>query len=134
TAVPGYLALVAGVFNLARFALWRPWRVLRVPLLWILHLGYLFIGAGFLMVFLRAVPGYLPRSSAVHAFTTGAMGTFIIGMMSRVSLGHTGRPLRLPKGFVLSYAAVGSSGLIRVGSGFFPDYYTHGILCSGILW
>lgn len=129
-----WVALVAFIFNLIRMLGWKSWQLKGNPLVWILHLGYFWIVSGFLLIFLSDKFALLPRSVAIHAFTAGAMGTFIIGMMSRVSLGHSGRPLKLAKGFVLSYYLVTLSGLIRVGSGFFPEYYSEGILLAGICW
>lgn len=130
----GWMALFASAFSLIRLLGWKPWKTMRFPILWILHVGYLWIVVGFLLIFLSDILALLPRSVAIHAFTAGAMSTFIIGMMSRVSLGHTGRPLKLARGFVLSYIFVTVSGIIRVASGFLPEYYGEGILLSGIFW
>lgn len=130
----GQMALVAAAFNFVRLLGWKPWKTLKYPILWILHVGYFWIVLGFVLIFLSATMDVLPRSVSLHAFTAGAMGTFIIGMMSRVSLGHTGRPLRLAKGFILSYLFITLSGIIRVVSGFISEYYTQGILLSGIFW
>jgi len=129
-----WVALAAGVFNLMRLSGWDSLETRKTPLLWVLHLGYLWIGVGFLLIFLSDVLGLLPRSVAIHAFTAGAMGTFILGMMSRVSLGHSGRPLKLAKGFVVAYILVTLSAITRVTLGFFPEIYTDGILFAGILW
>lgn len=134
SSLTGGVALFAGIVNLVRIIGWQSWKTLKNPLLWILHLGYLWIVAGFFLISLSDLIGTLPRSVAIHAFTAGAMGTFIIGMISRVSLGHTGRPLILPRGFVLSYLLVLLSAFLRVIFGFIPDHYNTGILLSGICW
>lgn len=134
TLATAWIALIAGVLNWLRLSGWGTLRTLKNPLLWILHLGYFWIGAGFILIFISEILGFLPRSVAIHAFTAGAMGTFIIGMMSRVSLGHSGRPLKLKKGFVVSYYLITFAATIRVALGFFPEVYAHGILCAGILW
>lgn len=133
-AVTGWVALVAAVLNFVRLATWKSWKTSENSLIWVLHLGYLWIPSGFVLIFLSDIAGILPRSVAIHAFTAGAMGTFIIGMISRVSLGHTGRPLHTPKGFVFSYLLVTLSGVVRVASGFFEDFYRQGILIAGLLW
>lgn len=129
-----WAALLAFVFNLIRLLGWKSWQLKGNPLVWILHVGYFWIVTGFFLIFLSDKFELLPRSVAIHAFTAGAMGTFIIGMMSRVSLGHSGRPMKLAKGFVFSYFLVTLSGVIRVASGFFPDLYAEGILLAGICW
>lgn len=132
--VVGWISLFAGIFNLIRMGGWNSLKTLRYPLLWILHLGYLWIAIGFFLVFLSNVLEVLPQSVAIHAFTAGSMGTFIIGMMSRVSLGHSGRPIQLAKGFTLSYLFITFSGIIRVISGFYLEYYSLGILLAGVFW
>lgn len=134
TIITAYIALAAGILNLLRLSGWGTISTLKNPLLWILHLGYFWIGAGFILIFLSDILGLLPRTVAIHAFTAGAMGTFILGMMSRVSLGHSGRPLKLRKGFVISYYLITLAAIVRVALGFFPQFYSHGILCVGILW
>jgi len=132
--VIGWIALFGGLFNLLRMAGWNTLKTLKYPLLWILHMGYLWIIIGFFLIFLSDVVGILPRSVAIHAFTAGSMGTMIIGMMSRVSLGHSGRPLHLAKGFISSYIFITLSGVIRVASGFYMEHYTLGILLAGFFW
>ncbi|MCM2348831.1 MAG: NnrS family protein [Bacteriovoracaceae bacterium] len=134
TGHAGQVALIAAAFSFVRMLGWKSWKTIKYPILWVLHLGYLWIVAGLILIFLSDILSLLPRSVAIHAFTAGAMSTFIIGMMSRVSLGHTGRPLRLAKGFVTSYVLITVSGIVRVASGFMPEYYGEGILLSGIFW
>jgi len=96
-----WLLLLAGVVHLLRFLRWRPWITLRQPLLWSLHLAYLFIVLGFFFSALRyaglslAIFSGLAHQYAtiLHSFTLGGMGLLILSMTSRVALGHTGRPL-----------------------------------------
>lgn len=134
TVYTAWAALLAGVLNLVRLLGWKSWQLKGNPLVWILHLGYFWIVIGFFLVFISDLFELMPRSIALHCFTAGAMGTFIIGMMSRVSLGHTGRPLILPPGFVISYLLITLSAVVRVGVGFYPEFYGQGILYSGIFW
>lgn len=129
-----WASLLAFILNFAKLLIWKPWKTWQRPLLWILHIGYMWIVIGFLLIYLTHYSEVLPLSVSIHAFTAGAMGTFIMGMMSRVSLGHTGRILSLPKGFVVAYGLITLSGFLRVIFGFIPDYYNHGILASGIFW
>ena len=132
--IKGWVALACGVFSLIRLSGWKSLKTIGHPLVWILHLGYMWIAIGFILVFISEILGVLPLSVAIHAFTAGAMGTFIMGMMSRVSLGHTGRALELEKGFVVAYVILTLSAVVRVVSGFFPSGYSHGILTAGVLW
>ena len=95
------LFLIAGLAHLLRFLSWRPWVTLKVPLLWSLHCAYLFIVLGFFLCALRYAGlslewfgGFANHYPTIlHGFTLGGMGLLILAMMSRVSLGHTGRAL-----------------------------------------
>ncbi|AGA33438.1 NnrS protein involved in response to NO [Thioalkalivibrio nitratireducens DSM 14787] len=91
------LLLAAAVLNLVRLVAWRPWGTAGVPLLWILHVSYFWIPVGFLLQGLHLLGAPVPWSIGIHALMVGALGGLILGMMSRVSLGHTGRPLEPPR-------------------------------------
>lgn len=107
------LAGAAGVLTLVRLAGWQPQRTLRVPLLWVLHLSYAWIGAGFLLLGAAAL-GLAGTSAAFHALAVGSMGGLVIGMMCRTSLGHTGRPLKAGSAEVVMFAAIQLAALARV--------------------
>lgn len=111
-ALTGTTAL-AGLAHLARWWLWQPWRTLRAPLVWILHLAYAWIP---LHLALRAASGvgFVPAALATHALTAGAMGAMIVGMMTRTARGHTARPLRADRWDVTCYLLVAAAGLVRV--------------------
>ncbi|TDJ28365.1 MAG: NnrS family protein [Gammaproteobacteria bacterium] len=99
-AVAG-LFLLAGVTHLLRLLSWRPWITLKIPLLWSLHCAYLFVVLGFFLCAFRFAGltlewfnGFTHHYATIlHSFTLGGMGLLILSMISRVSLGHTGRPL-----------------------------------------
>lgn len=107
-------AAAAALANGLRLAGWQDRRLWAVPLLWVLHLGYGWIVAGFALLALAAV-GALPQTLAVHAFTVGAMGGLILGMMARVSLGHTGRRLEAATVMAWAFAVLNLAALVRVG-------------------
>jgi uncharacterized protein involved in response to NO len=107
------VSAAAAVFQLARLVSWKPWRTMRVPLVWILHGAYVWIPVGLLL--LAAVQmEWLPRPAAVHAFGIGATGGLIIGMITRTALGHTGRPLRAGRAETTAYGLVLSAAAVRV--------------------
>jgi uncharacterized protein involved in response to NO len=111
----GALWLVAAGSNAARMLGWGSTAARADPLLFVLHAGYawLWLGAALLgMAYL--FPADLAPATALHALTVGALGSYAIGMMSRVSLGHTGRPLVAPRAIVLGYFLVGLAGAVRV--------------------
>lgn len=110
----GALAAVAAVLSVARMVHWGVGPAFREPLLWVLHLGYLFVPLGFGLKAVTAFAPGLGASTAMHLLTAGAIGTLTLGMMTRVSLGHTGRPLKTPKALSVAFALVIGAALLRV--------------------
>lgn len=106
-------AAVAGVAVLARASTWGFVPALRVPMLWVLHLGHAFIGLGFLM---QALSALWPVGSSLplHALTVGGVGLMTLGMMARVGLGHTGRTIRAHPVTTLAFGALVLAALVRV--------------------
>jgi len=93
TELLSLLLFVSGLANLVRFVRWKPWITFRVPLLWSLHCAYLFIPLGLIAYSIATSVSPQNATNVLHLITVGAMGNLIIAMMSRVSLGHTGRTL-----------------------------------------
>jgi uncharacterized protein involved in response to NO len=125
---------IAAVAHLLRLALWQPWRTARVPLVWILHTAYAWIGVHFA---LRAFSelGWLASSVATHALTVGAIGGLTIGMMTRTARGHTGQPLRADRYDVACYALVLAAALVRVVVPIVtPQMQAGAVLASALLW
>ena len=104
---------VGCVAHAARLLLWRPWRVRRNPLVWVLHVGYAWIPLHFALRALAAA-GFTSSGVATHALTAGALGGLVIGMMTRTSRGHTARPLRADACDVASYVLVAAGAALRV--------------------
>jgi uncharacterized protein involved in response to NO len=113
------IAFAAGCAVLLRLAGWQPQRTVRVPLLWILHLSYAWIGIGFFMLALAALNVVTP-SAAFHALAVGSMAGLIIGMMTRTALGHTGRPLKAGAAETAMYWLIQIGALARVGAAVGP--------------
>ena len=128
------LAALAALLHLARWSLWRPWKTLGVPLVWVLHAAYLWIPVHFVLRML-AEAGWVSSSLAVHALTVGAMGGLIIGMMTRTAQGHTGRPLRADGWDTLCYLLVAGAALVRVLVPLAaPALHMPAVLGSAVLW
>jgi len=131
------LALLAGACsaaNLMRWLLWQPLKTWRTPLVWVLHLAYLWIPVHLLMRSL-AVMGLIPETAATHALTLGAMGGLIIGMMTRTALGHTARPLKAAHGDVVSYGLIAAGAAVRVAWPLLtPAHTDFAVLVSAALW
>lgn len=122
------LCLAAGLLHLARLARWCGWRTLREPLVAILHAGYLFAPLGFLLASAAAIP----PSAAVHTWTVGLIGTMTLAVMTRASLGHTGRKLTAGPAVIAIYAAILAAALLRVLAAVEPEATL--IAASGLLW
>jgi uncharacterized protein involved in response to NO len=127
------LAMIACVASTVRLLLWQGWRVRGEPLLWILHLALAWIPVSLLLMAGNAA-GCVPSSAWVHAAATGAMGSLILGVMSRVSLGHTGRPLRVPLPITMAFAIVLCAGAARVATALRLLDWQFGLLLAGVLW
>jgi uncharacterized protein involved in response to NO len=121
------LAFAAACAIALRLAGWKPHRTLHVPLLWILHLSYAWIPVGFLLLALAAL-GVVSSSAAFHALTVGSMAGLIIGMMTRTSLGHTGRPLAAGWPEVSMYVLIQLGALARLCAAIGPDSVRPGAL------
>jgi uncharacterized protein involved in response to NO len=106
-------AIFAVIVNSARLAGWYVQRIWYVPLLWILYTGYGWIILGFVLTALSAYSWILP-SLALHAFTLGGIGVLTLGMMARVSLGHTGRALRVSNAMAIGFILINLAALLRV--------------------
>lgn len=111
--VAGGIAWVAGIVHAIRWGGWQVRRVRRVPLIWVLHLSYLWIVVGYFLSGLSFV-GWIPQATAYHAFTVGGIGMVTFGMMSRVSLGHTGRRLHPSPVTVAGYVLILLAAVVRV--------------------
>jgi uncharacterized protein involved in response to NO len=116
-APPPLRAAAAGVAALllvARMRFWGTRKATRLPLIWILHLGHLWLVIAFVLSALHQIFPSWPRESAVHALNIGCMGSMILGMMVRASLGHTGRELRASAPVIAAFALINFSALLRL--------------------
>lgn len=134
-AATALLAAVAGLLQLIRLARWQGYRTLAEPLVAILHIGYFFIPLGFLLVAVAALhPDILPPSTAMHAWTAGAIGTMTLAVMTRASLGHTGRALRADAVTQALYAAVITGAIARLVLPFADGAYVPVLHTASLLW
>jgi uncharacterized protein involved in response to NO len=131
----GALACAAGIAVALRLAGWQTRRTLGDPLVWSLHAGMTWVAIGLLLVGAGDLGGAIPARSGLHALGAGAMGSMILAVMTRVGLGHTGRPLVLPRGAVGAYALVHAGALLRVVAAALPPALATPLLLSGgLLW
>jgi uncharacterized protein involved in response to NO len=113
--------LAAAAAHAVRLGRWAGWRTGAEPLVTVLHVGYLFVPLGFLTVALAILaPSLLTPSAALHAWTAGAVGVMTLAVMTRASLGHTGRPLTAGRATTAIYLAIVAAAALRLASGFAP--------------
>lgn len=130
----GIFSIAAALVHGLRLRYYHTKHVWHDPLLWSLHMGYIWLVAG-LALFGLASFDVVPLSPALHALTTGAIGTMTLSMMVRVALGHTGRSLQAGMATNIAFIMMQAAAVIRVFFPvFLPDYYTASILYSGLLW
>jgi uncharacterized protein involved in response to NO len=132
-ALIGGVALLASAINGTRLYLWRGWATRSEPIVFILHLGYAWIVAGLLLSAVNAWTDAVPASLASHAFGTGAAGTMILAVMTRASLGHTGRSIVAPRAIVWAYVLVSFSALMRVAGPLVASQYSAVVLSAAAL-
>jgi uncharacterized protein involved in response to NO len=133
--IAGWVALVAAAVQFGRLAQWQGHRTLREPIVWVLHLAYLWIPIGLLLKGMALLGIAGGAVGWLHALTAGTIATMIFGVMTRVSLGHTGRPLVLPRGVAAAYVPLTGAALLRVSGAVLPVVdYAWTIAASAGLW
>jgi uncharacterized protein involved in response to NO len=129
------LSGVVGSAALARAWGWRARGMARQPLLWVLHLGHAWVPIGLLLRVVARFTSAVPMSLATHALTVGALGSLTLGMMARVSLGHTGRPLVVARPIAWAFASIAAAAFARVLAPLvLPAGYFVELVVAGTLW
>lgn len=117
----GALLALAGGANLWRLARWQGWRTGSDRLVLVLHAGYLFAALGFLGAAAHGLwPDAVPLAFGIHIWAIGGIGTMTLAIMTRATLGHTGRDLRASRATQVSYLLVAAAVLLRLAMVFAP--------------
>ena len=133
SAVSGAIAMLAAVLHFWRLLGWQGWRTLSNPILWVLHLGYLWLVIGLVFKGLADF-GLVDEAAALHVLTIGAIGTMTMAIMTRASLGHTGRAMKAHALIVVAYVSLSLATIVRVSVMWWPDAMMLLIMVSGVLW
>ncbi|TEW52837.1 NnrS family protein [Psychromonas algicola] len=133
TGLIATLFIITAVIHAIRVFRWKFSVTLTTPLVWSLHLSYWCIAIGLLMFGLAEV-GVVSHSQAIHTLTLGAMATMILSMISRVSLGHTGRMIVVGKTMSFAFVSIILAFVVRVFGTYFIDNYIHVISLTVLLW
>lgn len=129
------IACTAALAHAARIAGWQTPKTFTEPIVWVLHAAYLWLPIG---LFLKAV--WLTTAATwaaywAHALGAGTAATMILAVMTRASLGHTGRPLAVHRGIAWAYGFLIAAVVVRVfGPVVLPLAYPHVIACAAVLW
>lgn len=132
--VTGGLLVGASALQAVRLARWGGLRTIRDPLVLVLHVGYAWIPVGLALLGANAAGVPIARSVAVHALTAGAMATMILAVMTRASLGHTGRELKAGAATTAIYALVTVGAFLRVAAPLELMDYQRSIEIAGFAW
>lgn len=126
---------IAAALVASRTVHWGARSAAREPLLWILHAGHAFIPVGLALRAASAVHPAIGASLGIHAITAGAIGALTLGMMARVALGHTGRPLVAPRPVAVAFGLVLAAALVRVGVPLvLPALTMTSLAVTAVLW
>jgi uncharacterized protein involved in response to NO len=129
------LLLLMAIAQAARLSRWAGARTWREPILFVLHVGYAFVPLGAFMLSLSILwPAIVPTSGALHAWTTGAMGTMTLAIMTRATLGHTGREMASTLATIVIYGAMLVAALSRITAPLLPAIYYQVLPVAGVAW
>jgi uncharacterized protein involved in response to NO len=132
--LPGVLLAVAAGAQATRLARWKGSKTVHDPLVLILHIGYAWVPIGLALLAASQFGSVVAQSAAVHALTAGAMGTMILAVMTRATLGHTGRELRAGPTTQVTYLLVTLGAGLRVAASLGLVDYRLGMEVAGMCW
>lgn len=130
----GVILIIAALVNAWRLVRWCGGSTWAEPLLFILHVGYAWVVIGIALLGLSVLDARIPLPSAIHALTAGAIGTMIIAMMPRVTLGHTGRALTADRATVCIFVFINAAAITRVAASWAIDDMMILFLLSAACW
>ena len=129
------LLVIAAVAQAARLGRWAGERTWREPIVFILHVGYAFVPLGALALGVAVLrPEIVAPTGALHAWTTGAMGTMTLAVMTRATLGHTGRAIAAAPVTIVIYGAIVFAALVRIAAPLLPGVYYEALIAAAIGW
>ncbi|QQR90358.1 MAG: NnrS family protein [Myxococcales bacterium] len=114
------VACVSGVLQLLRMRTWGSRAAMRIPMLAVLHAGYAWIGVGHLTMAAAFFIPTLSHTLALHALSIGVIGTMTLGMMARVTQGHTGRAIQASRLLVAGFVAINAAAAARLAAALLP--------------
>lgn len=135
SSAAGTAAALAALIQFTRLAQWQSVRTLRMPIVWVLHLSYFWLALGLALKALTLLTSVAFGQFYLHALTIGAAATMIVAVMTRASLGHTGRPLVVARPTACTYGLLTAAAAVRVfGPTLLPIPYSQIVLLAAGLW
>jgi len=125
---------LAATLNLLRLARWRGLATYPESLLWILHIGYLWIPLGLALLSLNWWWPGISQTGALHALTVGAIGAMTLAVMSRATLQHTGRAVHAGAGLSVVFVLITLAAILRVGSAFRAEFSIPMLNAAAVVW
>ena len=110
----GVAAAATAVLHAYRLSRWRGLATTAEPLLFVLHVAYLWLPLGYGLLALSAFGQLIPFTAALHALAMGGIGSMILAVTTRVALGHTGRALHAARLTVAAYGLLMVAVALRV--------------------
>ncbi len=132
--ISGPLLIAAGIAAAIRLARWRGLATVKEPLLVVLHLGHGWLAVGLMLLGASELTDLVPASAALHALTAGAIGTMILAVMTRATLGHTGHALTAGAGTTAIYTFITLAALARLAVWWLPAQYDLLLQLAGLAW
>lgn len=131
----GGMLIAAGLTSFARLARWRGFHTFDEPLVWSLHLGFAWVPTGLCLLGMGLVASTLvPSSAGLHALSAGAIGSMTLAVMTRASLGHSGRALTADGWTTAIYVLIAAAALSRVAAPVAQAFYTALLWASALFW
>jgi len=120
--------------------LWGFRRSLKNPLLAVLHIGFAWLGFAMLLFTVQSLLAltsgeYIWALAPLHALTIGCFATLMIGMGTRVTLGHSGLPFNIGTSLKLMFAGMQLAAVLRVLADVLPmqtGYWLY--IVAALLW
>ena len=129
------LLLAAGLLHVLRLTRWAGDRTSAEPLLWVLHVGYAFLPLGALTIAAAIlVPGLVSGTSAQHLWMAGAIGLMTMAVMTRATLGHSGRTLTAGTSTLVLYLSLLAAVATRIAAGVWAEHASALHMLSGLTW
>ena len=119
--------------------LWWSRAALANRMLSVLHVAFAWLGAAFALLavqslFWKSVPGLLGQAP-LHALTLGFFASMLIGMASRVTMGHSGRPVAADDAMWRAFCIMQAAAVMRVFSELPALPGAHALMwLSSLLW